>query len=266
MILGVPVSGFTVREFIDEILRAAADSRAGHSMFVTYLNAHCANLAVEDPEYRKILGQANYIYADGQAIIWAASYLGGSLPERVNAGDFIVDLLRMGAAASPPVTFGLAGGRPGVAAAAALRWRELVPGLSITSVRDGFEERDHWTRRDGTPGGRSDDFSNDEIPDVLLVGMGSPLQETWGWENRDGLGSKVIWCVGALFEYYGENRRRAPVWMRKIGLEWLVRLVLEPRRLWRRYLVGNLKFCCRIWSAKRHGDCATTADRGNRKT
>jgi exopolysaccharide biosynthesis WecB/TagA/CpsF family protein len=258
MILGVPVSGFTVREFIDEILRAAAHPCREHSVFISYLNAHCANLAVENPEYRKILGQADYVYADGQAIVWAASYFGESLPQRVNAGDFIVELLKTGTAALPPVTFGLVGGRPGVAAAAARRWQELVPGLSITSVRDGFEEREHWTCPEGTSAGGSDGLSKNDIPDVLLVGMGSPLQETWAWENRHRIGSRVVWCVGALFEYYGENRRRAPVWMRKIGLEWLVRLVLEPRRLWRRYLIGNLKFCGRIWKARKNGESAIT--------
>ena len=79
-------------------------------------------------------------------------------------------------------------------------------------------------------------------PSVVFVGMGAPRQERWAARHLDDLGASVLWCVGALFEYFGGRRSRAPVWMRRFGLEWLYRLALEPARLWRRYLIGNLRF------------------------
>jgi N-acetylglucosaminyldiphosphoundecaprenol N-acetyl-beta-D-mannosaminyltransferase len=83
--------------------------------------------------------------------------------------------------------------------------------------------------------------------------MGSPRQERFALHLRDEvqLGTPVIWCVGALFEYLAGERFRAPRWVRRIGMEWLVRLALEPRRMWRRYLIGNLVFVWRVATGRR---------------
>ncbi|MCL5269386.1 MAG: WecB/TagA/CpsF family glycosyltransferase, partial [bacterium] len=88
-------------------------------------------------------------------------------------------------------------------------------------------------------------------PDVVLIGMGTPRQEHWAlmWSAADRR-PRVWWCVGALFEYYAGTRGRAPVWMRRTGLEWVWRLALEPGRLWRRYLLGNPRFLWRVWRGR----------------
>lgn len=238
-VLGVPVAAVTVADFSRAVVDAASpDLSQINPLFITYLNAACSNIAADDPEYREILLGADCVYADGQAIVWAAKMLGGTLPERVNAGDFITNFCR--AAGARGVRIALVGGRPGVAARAAKRWIQEAPGLQVVATIDGFF--------DGTGDSVAEEIAQAQA-DLVLVGMGVPLQEKWAWAKRQRLGAKVTWCVGALFEYYGEGRPRAPVWVRRAGFEWLFRLVLEPRRLWRRYVIGNTRFVARVVKA-----------------
>lgn len=239
-VLGVPVVQITTSDYIRSVIQAAkniSNAQPQTPLFITYLNAACSNIAADDQAYQKILHQADCVYADGQAIVWAARALGSSLPERVNAGDFIIQFCE--AMADQGLKLGLIGGRPGVAANAAAAWLTHVPRLQISGTWNGFFKDTDPTLS----------TIRQSQTDILLVGMGVPLQEKWAWENRAALGVKIIWCVGALFEYYGEGRARAPVWMRRAGLEWLFRLALEPRRLWHRYLVGNFRFIGRLRQA-----------------
>ena len=240
--LGVHLLRCDTAAFIEWLLdRAASRSEASPATFVTYLNAWCFLVASEDPDYAAILRSADGVYPDGQAIVWASRWLEpqAPLPERVNAADFIIDLLK--AASARGLSVALLGSEPGVAERAGERFAAAVPGLQLVGCYDGYFSHE---------GGEATVFARltSDRPDLLLVGMGVPLQEKWAWEHRAQLPVGAIWCVGALFEYFGEARARAPVWMRKAGLEWLFRLVLEPRRLWRRYLVGNARF---IWCVLR---------------
>lgn len=234
-VAGVKVCQVTENEISEWVLNHAALADSPNPVFVTYLNAACSNIAADDADYRRILHSADCVYADGQAIVWAARALGGHLPERVNAGDFITAFCRELAARD--LRLALVGGRPGVAEKAAAAWQEQAPNLQVTGCWDGFFS-------DGGEATAREIAATDT--DILLIGMGAPLQEKWTWARRELLGAKVLWCVGALFEYYGEGRARAPVWVRRIGMEWLFRLSLEPRRLWKRYLVGNLRFVWRV--------------------
>lgn len=235
--LGVPMLRCTTAEFMSALTERAKVGEPGDPALVTYLNAWCFLVAGRDADYAAILRGCDGVYADGQAVVWASRWRaeGGALPERVNAADFIPDFLHGAAARGLRVR--LLGSEPGVAARAAERFRAEVPGLVITGADDGYF----------TDGGEEAVVSRiaADAPDLLLVGMGVPLQEKWAAANLARLNCRAIWCVGAMFEYYGGARARAPVWTRKAGLEWLFRLVLEPRRLWRRYLVGNAAFILR---------------------
>jgi N-acetylglucosaminyldiphosphoundecaprenol N-acetyl-beta-D-mannosaminyltransferase len=239
--LGVPVCALTTGAFIDQLL-AEAQARRGlppsAPFFVTYLNAACSNLAARLEDYRAILCQADVVYADGQAIVWASRWLRTPLPERVNAGDFFLTFCRRAADANLRLFF--VGSPEGVAARAAAAIRQRIPDLEICGALAGYFD------------GEGDDVIaavREARPDILIVGMGVPRQERWAWRQRHEFGVPAIWCVGALFEYYAGYRRRAPVWMRRAGLEWLFRLVLEPRRLWRRYVIGNAVFLWRVGRA-----------------
>lgn len=230
-LLHLDLPPITVSRFCDTVLEWAGQSHRP-AKFITYLNAHNVNLAASDPAYANVLSKADLLYADGMGVVWGWRALGKPLPERVNAGDFILPFCRQLAREKKSIY--LLGSFPGVAEQAAQRWTESAPGLSVCGTHHGFfsrEEEDALVAK-----------INNTAPAILLVGMGVPLQEHWVDRWRDRLEVPVVWCVGALFEYWGMNRSRAPLWMRRIGLEWLWRLALEPRRLSRRYLAGNIQF------------------------
>ena len=239
-ILGIDVAAITVDEFIDLLVVAA---RARRRWRVAYVNAANYNLAARDRRYAEALRAADLVYADGQAVVWAGRSLGRPLPERVNAGDFFVRFCER--CAREGLTLFLLGSRPGVAEQAAEHFRSLAPGLAIAGTHHG-----HFDARESDAVVAA---INRAAPDLLIVGIGSPRQELWAAKEIERLNVGVAWTVGALFEYFGGMRWRAPVWMRRVGLEWLFRLALEPRRLWRRYLIGNWQFVWRVWRARRSG-------------
>ena len=231
----------TVNEFIDQVLAWAAEgSPAGPPRVISYLNAHTANLACRNAEFRALLERADLRYADGMAVVRAARELGVALPERVNAGDFLPRFLW--AAADRGVKVALVGSEDCVVQAAARRLEGAIPGLRFALVHHG-----HFDAGDG----KIVELLRASGADVVLAGMGSPRQEAWALGPGQDCGARVIWCVGALFEYFGGARRRAPVWMREAGLEWLFRLALEPRRLAGRYMIGNAEFLWHVRQEKR---------------
>lgn len=239
--LGVPLAAVSTDEFLELFLAETLRRRAQPALlpyFVTYLNAACSNLAQVDADYRQILRRADLVYADGQAIVWASRWLRQPVPERVNAADFFVEFCRRCAQAGLSLYF--LGSQPGVAARAAQHLIESIPALTVLGTESGYfspDDREILQRIQRA------------APDILIVGMGVPRQEQWVVRHLPQLGVASVWCVGALFEYYAGFRPRAPKWMRRAGLEWLFRLALEPRRLWRRYVIGNVVFLARIAKA-----------------
>ena len=231
--MGLRLARITVREFISEIMYAA---KARSPLLTTYLNAHCSNIAARADEYRRILESADLLYADGKAVVWASRLLNSPIPERVSAGDFFIEFCNV--CAEQRIHVYLLGSYPEVAERVSAFLGSHVPNLRIAGVRHGFiAPADEQAVISGI---------NSSGADILIVGMGVPLQEKFVARHRDALEPPVIWCVGALFEYVGGYRKRAPVWVRKIGMEWFVRLALEPRRLWKRYILGNPRFVARV--------------------
>jgi len=134
----------------------------------------------------------------------------------------------------------LLGGAPGIAQKAGLMLSEKYPGLEIAGAHHGFFEKD------GMANNIILSKINDRSPDILLVGFGSPLQEGWIHDNFERIDATVVWAVGGLFDFVSGNVRRGPRLMVDHGLEWLFRLIVEPGRLWKRYLIGNSLFVGRV--------------------
>lgn len=241
---GLPLALCTAGELVDLVLRATqpagrpSASPPPTPLRVGYLNAHVCNLAAGDPAFHARLRGFDVLYADGMAVVRAARRRGAPAPERVNAGDFL-PLLVAGCAARG-VRVGLLGARAGVAAACAAAFDDPVLGNPIVYARDGFGDDAEAAAAAKEAG-----------VDLLLAGMGSPRQEEWIDAHGAASGARVLWAVGALFEYFAGERARAPVWMRRAGLEWAFRLALEPRRLGGRYLLGNAAFALREWREPR---------------
>lgn len=228
-VAGAPVHPVTLVETLDFIERTV---REGGRAAVLNVNAHAVNLAAEDERFRRILWQAPLVFCDGKAVQWA-----GRLPERFTPPDWI-DRLAARCAGEGWGVF-LLGAAPGIGDEAARVLRQRHPGLQVHAEHGYFAhsgpENDRVLARINASGAR-----------VLLVGFGMPLQEYWIDENLPRLGVNVALSVGALMDYLAGRVYRAPRWVTDSGLEWLARLAVEPRRLWRRYLVGNTRFLWRV--------------------
>jgi N-acetylglucosaminyldiphosphoundecaprenol N-acetyl-beta-D-mannosaminyltransferase len=228
-VLGMPVHRFDLASFIGTISTRAV---YGLPTRMAYLNAHTFNLSAENPRLRRLLAEADILYADGMSVVWASRLFGPGLPERLSLSTFVVDLMQ--AFADREVTVFLMGGKPGVSNAAAARLREQVPHLRIVGTANGYGDTrnaDDLVRR-----------INAAAPDVLLVGMGTPTQEEWIATYGPRLDVPVQWAVGAMFDYLAGDERHPPAWMCRAGLQWLYRLAVDPLGKWRRYLLGNPVF------------------------
>jgi N-acetylglucosaminyldiphosphoundecaprenol N-acetyl-beta-D-mannosaminyltransferase len=236
-VLGVGVDPITVDELHAEIARLV---RAGRLGLVLNVNAHCLNLCNKDAALRDSLNGADVVFCDGAGVMLAARMLGGRIPARITYAAWIWRLADFAAAEGFSLYF--LGARPGVAQEAARRLRERYPGLRIVGIRHGYF--------DHSAGSAENEAILEEInaaaPDILLVGLGMPLQEVWLTQNRQRLDAGVALSGGAAFDYASRRVRRGPRLLTESGLEWLARLVQEPRRLWRRYLLGNPLFLLRV--------------------
>ncbi len=233
-VLGVGVDPLTVEELHAEIERLVPGGECG---LVLNVNAHCLNLCYEDPELRDFLNGAEVVFCDGAGVKLAARILGRCIPERITYADWAWRLAAFAAAEGFSLYF--LGARPGVAQEAARRLKESYPALEIVGVRHGYF--DHSAESEAVV-----EEINAAAPDILLVGLGMPLQERWLMENRERIDAGVALTGGAVFDYVSGRLRRGPRLLTRGGFEWLARLFAEPRRLWRRYLIGNPLFLLRV--------------------
>jgi N-acetylglucosaminyldiphosphoundecaprenol N-acetyl-beta-D-mannosaminyltransferase len=215
-----------------EVARAARQRRK--TTFL-YANVHCVNVARHDRTYRTILQSAELVYCDGTGVQLGCLLAGMPVPERMTGADWIDDLCHL--AVKEELTLFLLGGAAGSAEDAAQTLRRRHPGLRIAGTEPGY---------DVTP--ETIDRVNRAHADILLVGMGTPRQETWIEAHRVSLNPPVVWAVGALFDFVSGRIPRGPRLLTEHGFEWLCRLVAEPRKLWRRYLIGNPLF---VWAVIR---------------
>lgn len=205
----------------------------GRGKVVGYLNAHTVNLALDDEAIGSIFRQFDLLYADGMSLVKTSHKAGRPLAERINAGDFLPRFLWK--CASNQRRVALVGSEPSVAEQAAQSLTNSMQSSPVCFTHHGYFDSNSPLENQLL----------DELqacqPHFILLGMGTPRQESFALRLREEFPDTVIWCVGALFEYY-VHRYRAPVWVRQAGLEWCVRLALEPRRMTSRYLIGNLNY------------------------
>jgi len=213
-------------------VEALVDARQGGSVFTPNVD-HLVK-AEMNPDFRRAYDDVSLSLADGMPLIWASPLLGGPLPERVAGSDMLMPLLELAAKRRWKVY--LLGGAPGVAPAVS---KILTEQMGITVV--GWD--DARIERDGSdPTGNSVARASAAGADVIFVALGPPKQELWIHRSMDAIRPAVAIGVGASLDFLAGKYKRAPAWMRRIGLEWAYRLAQEPRRLWRRYLVEGPRF------------------------
>ena len=239
--LGVDIDNVSMDRALADILAAATEPAPPRIFF--FVNAHCLNVAGGRADYREALRDAAAVYGDGVGVRLAGWLLGRPVRDNVNGTDLLPRLCEE--AARRGLSLFLLGAQPGVAEEMARRLRERWPTLRIAGTRHGYF----------TP--TEEPALLDEIAasgaHLLLVALGVPAQELWLTRTRARLKAGAALGVGGLFDFYSGRVARAPRWMRRAGLEWFWRLLQEPRRLARRYLVGNPLFLLRVLGQRVRG-------------
>ena len=227
-ILNGQFDALTLSDTVEAVFRLIQTGQRG---WLCTVNVAILMMMRRDGRLRGFVDRASITVADGQPIVWGASWLGRPLPERVTGVD-LVDALCERAAREGKRVY-LLGGTADVVARAARRLRERSPGLLIDHADGYFGNDDAAARADRIRSARAD---------ILFVGMGVPRQEIFLEEQWDRLGVGMAIGVGGSFDVLAGVRARAPLWVQKMGMEWLFRLAQEPRRLVARYLVTNSQF------------------------
>ncbi len=225
---------------------AGAEERA--PLHIMGPNAFLVTLAEGNSSFATALQHADLCLPDGMSVVWGAKLLGTRIPERVPGGEFMERMCAL--CADRGLSVYLLGGLPGAAELAAQALAARYPGLCVAGTDCpplGFEQ---------------DEERNSQVrariaaarPDLLCVALGAPKQEVWMLDECPTLPIGAALSVGAAFDTQAGLRKRAPAWTHNIGAEWLYRLLMEPRRLGRRYLLGNLHFAgitAREWARRR---------------
>jgi exopolysaccharide biosynthesis WecB/TagA/CpsF family protein len=213
-----------------EIAAARRNSQRPALVF-TSANGQVLSMCASRGDIRQLFLDADLIHADGMPIVHASRlFCGNPLPERVATTDLFHDVAELAQASG--TTFYMLGGTSAVIERAVRRVRALCPALKIVGHRDGYFSREQEPE--------IIDGINRTQPDVLWLGMGAPAEQQFAMRNRGRLRRVgVIKTSGVLFDFLSGQARRAPKWMRAVGLEWAFRTLLEPRRLTRRYIMTN---------------------------
>jgi N-acetylglucosaminyldiphosphoundecaprenol N-acetyl-beta-D-mannosaminyltransferase len=235
-VLGVPVSLVSLTTAVNTIIGWC---QAGESQFVCVRDVHGVMRAQDDPELLALHEQAGLVTPDGMPLVWLARLRGHVEVRRACGADLVTELC----AASPAL--GLRhyfyGGKPGVAERLVARLQERFPGLQVAGT---------YTPPFRRLTAEEDAEVTAEIvatrPHIVWVGLSTPTQEYWMRDHVGRIPGATLMGVGAAFDFHTGDVKRAPAWMRRRGLEWLHRLLSEPRRLWRRYLVLAPKFVARV--------------------
>jgi N-acetylglucosaminyldiphosphoundecaprenol N-acetyl-beta-D-mannosaminyltransferase len=238
-LLGVKITPGTIAELNREVSRLLARDRPG---IILSANAHSLNFCSHLTWLAAFYNQADIVYVDGAGIVLGARLLGYRFPPRTTMDDWGWSAARH--LARQGHSLYLLGNPPGVAAQAAARLREHAPGLRVLGSHHGFFQKS----------GPENEAVVAEInrlePDILMVGLGMPLEQQWIMENHGRLRARVFWEVGSAFQLWADVIPHCPRWVGSLGLNWLFRLLLEPRRLAKRYLWGNTAFLVEILKAR----------------
>ncbi|PIQ24158.1 hypothetical protein COW36_10675 [bacterium (Candidatus Blackallbacteria) CG17_big_fil_post_rev_8_21_14_2_50_48_46] len=222
-----------------ELLKARI--RAHQQTRLYYVNADCLNLAWQNKAYRSALQEADLLLPDGSGVALGAKLTGQTLIENLNGTDMFLPLCEM--AQKQGLKLWFFGGRPEVNQALCTQVQARWPQLKIAGSQHGYISPDQHAELLKQ--------IREDAPDILFVAMGAPQQERWIQVHAELLQVPLILGVGGLFDFYSGRIPRAPLLLRRLGLEWTWRLLQEPSRLWKRYILGNPLFVWRMLRAGR---------------
>lgn len=236
-ILNTYIDALTMEETIEEIEDYIKEKRCVQHVVV---NAGKINLIQEDKKLRDIINSCPLINADGQGVVWASKVLGQPLPERVTGIDLFQKLVEISAQKGYRVFF--FGAKEDVVIKVINIYKEKYPTLKIAGYRNGyFKEEESLEIAEQI---------KDANADILFVAFTSPKKEYWISEYMDVMKVPFAMGVGGSFDVIAGKTKRAPKWMQKCGLEWFYRFLQEPRRMFKRYILGNARFVVLVVRSK----------------
>ncbi|MBN2828844.1 MAG: WecB/TagA/CpsF family glycosyltransferase [Candidatus Cloacimonetes bacterium] len=234
---------FLNRSMKDAVLMIEKVVSTGNKEAFYFMNPDCFNKLFVDLDYYQIMKSARNIFPDGSGVNMACKIMGSNLKQNINGTDMLPYLCRM----AEEREFGLflLGAKPGVAEKMKKNLEQKYPKIIICGTHDGYFDRETQSEEIVSE-------INMSGAKILLVAFGVPYQEKWIEKHISNLKVNVALGVGGLFDFYSGNMPRAPKWMRELGIEWLFRLYKEPKRMWRRYVIGNPLFIKRVkqWKKK----------------
>ncbi len=233
-LFGIKIDSLNMGQAIDRVqewILGTEDPIAGNCKYVVTPNVDHAVLLQENTALQAAYSEAHMVLADGHPIVWASRLLRQPLPERVPGSELVPKLFTRFNAGGGKLKVFLLGAGPGVAERAAANMKNHWPRVHTVGIYSppmGFEknpvETDNILQR-----------ISDCKPDVIVVGLGAPKQELWVHQNYRRMEAKAAFCVGATIDFLAGEKKRAPVWMQKTGVEWVHRMMSEPKRLVKRY-------------------------------
>jgi N-acetylglucosaminyldiphosphoundecaprenol N-acetyl-beta-D-mannosaminyltransferase len=229
-LFGVQVDALTMAESVDRATELV--ERAGPAVHHVCINAAKVVRMQDDAELRRIIESSEMVHVDGTSVCWAAGLLGAGIPERVAGIDFMDALLARAAERGWRVFF--LGATDEVVERTVAVELERHPGLQVAGWRNGFWTEDEEDAVVAAVAATA--------PDLLLLALPTPKKELFASRRLEALNARFVMGVGGSFDVAAGITKRAPLWMQRAGLEWFFRLVQEPRRMWKRYLVGNSRF------------------------
>ena len=237
-VLGINIDPLTMRETVDAVERYVLGERALHLMGV---NADKINQCHTDEKIKKIVNDSGIINADGASVVLASKFLGTPVPERVAGIDLMQSLLELSNNKGYSVYF--FGAKEEILQDMLKAFKNDYPNLIVVGHRNGYFSADD-----------EQDIQEDireKNPDFVFVGITSPKKEYIIQKFMDNGVNSVFMGVGGSFDVLSGHIQRAPLWMQKSNLEWLFRVANEPKRLFKRYFVGNISFIGKVLKAKR---------------
>jgi len=233
-ILGVPIAAINIKDAISQILEWVHTNR---KIYITVTGVHGIMESQYDGRIKNIHKEAGMCVPDGMPTVWIGKFYGHKNIRRVYGPDLMLEIMRISAVKG--YTHFFYGGKQGVPELLKKKLLSQLPGLKIVGTfsppfRLMNENEEIELQKQ----------INRLSPDIIWVGLSTPKQEKWMADNIKKLNTRVMIGVGAAFDFHAGVVKQAPSWMQRIGLEWLFRLCVEPRRLWKRYLKNNPLF---IW-------------------
>lgn len=223
------------------------DQKPTQCRYLVTPNVDHTVLLNENPQFRQAYADADLVVADGHPIVWASRLLRQPLPERVPGSELVPNLFESYNLADRELKIFLLGAAPGVAERAAANISQCWPAVKTVGIYSppmGFENDSEESSAILKQIAKAQ-------PDVVVVGLGAPKQEIWVHQHRDRIQASAALCVGATIDFLAGEKKRAPVWMQKSGIEWLHRMCSEPRRLVKRYAKDAWIFPQLVWQQMR---------------